>query len=92
MYNQIKFHIKLWCPDIEVKSCKEKASNLGSVKCLENYINQHPDLSFVISCASDPTVCSNREEWHKLEDIESIERILNNPRVTMITADENKLV
>lgn len=87
---QWKFHINVRCPNLEIKSCMEIEENWWDMICLENYINQHPNQSFIISCASDPAVWTDRNEWYNSKTVKSLGRILNNPRVMMIWADKDK--
>ena len=77
------YRIKALSPDVPIKWCKDYWINL------ENYINQHPNNFFLISCAADIWWWENREQMYNNNETAPLRNILKKENVIAICSDGN---
>ena len=79
------YRIRALCPNTPIKWCDDTRENL------ENYINQHPNNIFLISCAADTWWWSNWEEMNNNPDTPTQRRMLEKKNVIFIEAGGNRV-
>lgn len=77
------YRIRTLCPNIPIKWCYDYRANL------ENYINQHPNDFFLISCAAGSWWWRNREEFKNNKETAPQERLLKNKNVIILCSVGN---
>ena len=77
------YRIRALSPDVPIKWCKDYWINL------ENYINQHPNNFFLISCAADIWWWENREQMYNNNETAPLRNILKKENVIAICSDGN---
>ena len=78
------YRIRALSPDAAIKWCG------GHWDELENYINNHPDKVFLVSCAADTWWWGSIEDLNTNPDTHSQKNILNKENVIVITANGNR--
>ena len=80
------YRIRATSPDVIIKWCRG-----GRWAQLENYINQHPDKVFLVSCAADTWWWATIEELNNNRDTKPTRNILEKENVIVIAANGNRI-
>ena len=79
------YRIRATSPEVTIKWC------LGGGRAqLENYIDQHPDKVFLVSCAADTWWWASREKLNKNDDTQPTRNILEKENVIVIASLGNQ--
>ena len=80
------YRIRAISPDATIKWCLD----YDDWGYLERYVNQHPDKTFIISCAADTWWWNTRENLYKNQHTHTLKEILKQKNVIWITANGNR--